>query len=63
MTWDEYTKSPNAAKPYNKVIQVNIACPKCGHILYKHLDVVYCSLPPQYKYECKECGWIGYAYK
>ena len=54
-TWDEYTKSPNTAKPYDKMIQVNIKCPQCGRPLYKCLNVIYCSLPPQYAYKCKEC--------
>lgn len=32
-------------------------CPRCGKPMERKTDVVYTSIPPQYKYICPECGY------
>lgn len=59
MKWEDYKPKP-MKDIYEK--QTNIECPKCGSKIYKRLDIVLTSYPPQYQYECHNCGWIGYNY-
>lgn len=63
ITWEQFNQ-PELTNMYdipNRKI-TNILCPKCGKLIYKRLDMVRTSFPPQNKYEC-ECGWEGFSYK
>ena len=58
-TWEEYINEDIYGERYTPV---DVKCPKCKHRLYR-IDVILTGYPPQYKYECIECGWVGYARK
>lgn len=59
MTWEEFIKP----KPINYNRQLTeIECPQCGKYIYKRLDIVCTSIPPQHRDEC-ECGWVGFSTK
>ena len=62
ITWEQFTRPErtNAYVPNRKI--TNILCPTCGRLIYKRLDFVCASFPPQNKYEC-ECGWVGFSIK
>lgn len=36
-------------------------CPKCGKPMTLKTDMILTSLPPQYQYECDNCGYILYS--
>lgn len=60
MTWEEFIK-PKPINTYTINRQLTeIECPKCGKYIYKRLDIVYTSFPPQNRYEC-DCGWVGFS--
>ena len=59
MKWEDYNPKP-IVEEVGKYVDVE--CPECGKKLWKRLDVVLTSIPPQYRYECKGCGWVGYNY-
>ena len=60
MNWNEYQK---LAKSLNSEIKVDVSCPKCGqYTVFKRVDVVLTSYPPQYYYSCKNCGWFATGY-
>lgn len=35
-------------------------CQKCGAEAEVDTTIVFTSVPPCYKYVCKECGYVGY---
>ena len=43
-------------------IVTDIECPECNARLYTQYGVTLTSIPPQHKYNCKECGWSGFSY-
>ena len=43
-------------------IKTEIECPCCGDIIYKNLDLVLTSYPPQYTYKCPKCKWSQTGY-
>ena len=43
-----------------KNIQVYTNCKKCGLEVVVDDSIVYTSLPLQYRYECPNCGHVGY---
>lgn len=59
MTWEEFLlhKLPSSSLVYRE--KTDIECPKCKKYLWKRMDIVLTSNPPQYQYEC-DCGWVGY---
>ena len=62
MKWKELDLSNASYDIYDwRLIKTDIECPKCGCLLYRRLDTVLTSMPPQYKYECSRCGWIGFS--
>ena len=36
----------------------NKKCPVCGNLMEKDTSLVYTSIPPQYKFVCKNCGCV-----
>lgn len=36
-------------------------CPKCGKPLTLKTNMVLTTYPPQYQFECDNCGYIGYS--
>ena len=62
-TWEEYINEDIYGECGERYTPVDVKCPECGKHLYKRTDIVLTSYPPQYQYECKECGWVGYARK
>lgn len=64
MTWKEFESNSfdNDWDWYRSRVQTEIECPRCGKKIYKRMDIVLASYPPQYRYEC-DCGWAGSAYK
>ncbi len=62
-TWEEYINEDIYGEYGERYEPVEVECPKCKNRLYKRTDIVLTSYPPQYQYECKECGWCGYARK
>ena len=59
MTWEEHQSQPRLDY---EAIETDIDCPHCGKKLYKRIDIVLTTYPPQYRYECKFCHWsdIGF---
>lgn len=41
--------------------KTEIYCPKCGKLMKRNTDMILTSLPPQYQYECDNCGYILYS--
>ena len=41
--------------------KTEIYCPKCGKPMKLNTGMVLASLPPQYEYECDNCGYILYS--
>ena len=37
-------------------------CPICGNELIKYTSMVLTTCPPQYNYECTNCGYIEYGF-
>ena len=35
-------------------------CPKCGATMVRDDEIVYTSLPPQYRYTCPKCGEVEF---
>lgn len=62
MTWEEFElqKSIEHSLP-SRYKMTNIECPVCKALLFIDTMVVCTSNPPQNKYECVECNWVGYA--
>ena len=60
MTWEDFKqrKLPTNVTTYRE--KVDVECTRCGSHLWKRLDIVLTSNPPQYQYECDDCGWVGY---
>lgn len=59
MTWEDFL---HHKLPYTNLVareKTEIECPVCGKYIWKRLDKVLTSNPPQYQYEC-DCGWVGY---
>lgn len=61
MQWEEFLQHQLPVNPSVFRVKTDIECPKCKRLLWKRLDVVLTSNPPQYQYEC-DCGWVGYHY-
>lgn len=57
MKWDDF--NPNADYEHNQYEPTNIECPECGEKIYRFVGIVLATYPPQYRYECKKCGWSG----
>lgn len=61
MKWEDYVKSRKTTNiPYG-LEKTDIECPKCGKRIYKDTTKILCSYPPQYGFQCIECGWYGTA--
>ena len=62
MTWEEFKKQELSNYDWNipQRKPTNITCPNCGQYIYKRMDIICTSYPPQNKYEC-ECGWVGFS--
>ena len=50
--WELYQNQENREK-------TDIECPKCSALLWRRTDIILTSYPPQFRYECDACGWIG----
>ena len=61
-TWEEF-KNQSTIKTigYGQYQIMDVACPKCGKPIYKDLTCVLASYPPQHRYICLDCGWVGAA--
>ena len=61
-SWNDFCNDKwNGFRWPEKYEATNIACPKCGHAVFRDTMIVLASYPPKSQYECKHCGWIGYA--
>lgn len=63
MTWEEFKNKqamPNTPYGFEKT---DIECPVCGELIYKDVQHVLTSYPPQRMYRCFNCEWLGYAYE
>ena len=60
ITWEDFKRMNTPYEVNITKVPTDIECPKC-HVLrlWKRVDKVLLSNPPQYQYECA-CGWIGY---
>ena len=59
MTWDDYIQRKIPRQASVTRVKTDIECPRCGRYIWKRVDTVLLSNPPQYQYEC-DCGWTGY---
>ena len=57
MKWDEYQQKL-FVQDLNRE-RTEIECPNCGAYLWRRTDIVLTSYPPQFRYECDQCGWEG----
>lgn len=62
ISWEEYKNMNLPQYLFTDLQPTDILCPECGKKVYKRMNIVLTSYPPQYQYEC-ECGWVGYAYQ
>jgi len=60
MKWEDFKKQ-ELDFSFTDLKETNIECPVCGKKIFKRMNVVLTTYPPQYQYECK-CGWVGYAH-
>ena len=62
-TADEYRKSIGVPYYYqHEWSEPKYVCPKCGGGMCRHETVVLTSNPPQYEYQCNQCGYIEYQF-
>ena len=59
MTWNDFLLRKLPCDPTVTRVKTDIDCPKCGAKIWKRVDRILASNPPQYQYEC-DCGWTGY---
>ena len=59
MTWEDFLQHKLTYTNLVAREKTEIECPRCGKFVWKRLDKVLMSNPPQYQYEC-DCGWVGY---
>lgn len=59
MTWEDYIQRKIQSPALITRIKTDVECPRCGRKIWKRVDTVLLSNPPQYQYEC-DCGWVGY---
>ena len=59
MTWQEFKRKVATEELFATIVPTNITCPECGKYIWKRTDVVLTTYPPQYRYECYNCGWFG----
>ena len=59
MKWEDFVNQKITPPSLVTREKTNIECPRCNKYLWKRLDCVLMSNPPQYQYEC-DCGWVGY---
>lgn len=59
MTWEDFLQRRLPCNPVVTRVRTDIECPRCGRKIWKRVDMVLLSNPPQYQYEC-DCGWTGY---
>lgn len=65
MTWDEFVEMRThdmKTNDWGHYTEMIAACPKCGAYLFRDNTVILTSMPPQHKYICKKCEWVGYTY-
>lgn len=62
-TWKEYINDDTYEMLRGTYEPVEVECPICKNRLYKRTNVVLATNPPQYEYDCIDCGWSGYAMK
>ena len=60
---DEYRKSIGVPYYYqHEWSEPKYVCPKCGGGMCRHEIVVLTSNPPQYEYQCNQCGHVEYQF-
>lgn len=59
MTWEEFKKGRTATINMSPYSETDIECPICGKPIYVDNQFVLASNPPQKKYICLDCGWVG----
>lgn len=59
MTFEEYKSTVKSIRVHEREL-TDIECPKCGKKIFKRIDIILTSDPPQYIFEC-DCGWSGFA--
>ena len=60
---DEYRKSIGVPYYYqHELSEPKYVCPKCGGGMCRHEIVVLTSNPPQYEYQCNQCGHVEYQF-
>lgn len=60
---DEYRKSIGVPYYYqSEWSEPKYVCPKCGGGMCRHETVVLTSNPPQYEYQCNQCGHVEYQF-
>ena len=60
---DEYRKSIGVPYYYqHEWSEPKYVCPKCGGGMCRHETVVLTSNPPQYEYQCNQCGHVEYQF-
>lgn len=59
MKWEEFTRKGFSQPIIDFKKLTDIECPNCGTYVYKDTSIVLTSNPPQYYYECLNCGWKG----
>lgn len=60
MKWEDFKKHKINLSSAVMREKTNITCPICNQFLWKRLDRILASNPPQYQYECDGCGFVGY---
>ena len=60
---DEYRKSIGVPYYYqHEWSEPKYVCPKCAGGMCRHEIVVLTSNPPQYEYQCNQCGHVEYQF-
>ena len=65
MTWDEFVEMrvhDMKTTDWGRYTEMIVECPKCGAHLFRDNMVVLSTYPPQHKYICKKCNWVGHTF-
>ena len=55
--WNEYRPDEHVHNDYQDTL---IKCPSCGNFVKRYIRMVFLTYPPEYRYDCPNCGWSGY---
>ena len=65
MTWDKFVEwrtQEMKSTDWGRYTKVGVECPQCKNWLFRDNTAILTSNPPQHRYVCKNCDWVGTTY-